>query len=237
MKSCGQCERENPEDALRCWKCGSTLEVAAVEAQNRVDFQSEPSTSQENSSPSDQQPSPTLLTRYPVEYWVFLPTVLSTTGWYYHFVAIVVWYFVLGWMRPKADYELRMVACGYLGFGTMDIIQSSNQSGQPYAILYTIASCSVAFVLICGQSRFWAWLLLVISAVVALLFLLGSALLTSFKPDAPVNLSLGLVVGLVHSFWVWLLVRWLRRTAASKLAGSTAGDLADTRAPLTDTTR
>jgi hypothetical protein len=230
MKACGYCGRENESAALHCRECGTAFEDVQEESPesevDQVEVLAEPPVAAALSGDSQNQPLPI---RYPVEYWVFLPIILASTGWYYPFVAIVAWYLVLKWMRPGSDFESRMVASGYLGMATISVIQTrptgDHAAYYPYAIVIIILLACVAFALVCSRSRFWPWALLVISGVLALFTLLGGVVVGMLRGD---RVQDSVVYGLLFSLWTWLLILRLRkhrRKAMHNTAGPTGASI------------
>jgi ABC-type Fe3+-siderophore transport system permease subunit len=146
--------------------------------------------------------------RPPVEYWFIVGLGLSASGLFYAAIAVVAWYFFLKRRQPRMDWELLMVASGYLGIATVRIFQILLMRENPYRMTEHVILSAAALMLLFSQRRGWAWFLLVASALGALIWFLSAALGITKHTSA----QFMVLAGLIDLLWIWLLAHWLRRT-------------------------
>jgi hypothetical protein len=101
--------------------------------------------------------------RFSAEYWMLFGVALSASGYSYTVAAVIILYLLFKQFRPRADWELLMLAGGFTGINLIKSFQLLSAHQSAIHFLEPFLVTDVAITLLCSRQRGWARVLLVYS--------------------------------------------------------------------------
>ena len=199
MKNCRFCACPSHDSASRCHECGAEFAEGQNDAKPAESGEFVPaSLDGEPFGPAN---------RFPAEYWMLVGVGLSACGYAYTVVAVIAFYLIFKYARPRANWELLLLASGFTGVDLIKTFQLLSTHQTPIHFLEPFLVTNAAITLLFTGQRWWARLLLVYSLLG--MFIEPTAAFLSDPRNFRVrdNLFTMIFLGLA----VWLLARWMAR--------------------------
>jgi len=200
VKNCRFCSNANHDSAARCRDCGAEF----------VDGQSAPETTSESGELTNASLEPQSFNasrRCPAEYWMLLGVGLSAAGYAYLVVAVILLYLLFKNLRPRAEWELLLLASGLAGVNLFKTFHLLSAHQSPIHFLEPFLVTNAAVTLLCTRQRGWARLLLVYS----LIAMLGEPLWAFLSDPIGFHVRDNLFTMVVLGLAAWLITRWMAR--------------------------
>ena len=199
MKNCRFCACPSHDSASRCHECGAEF----AHGQNA----SEPTASGEfvPASPDGEPFGPA--NHFPAEYWMLVGVGLSAAGYAYTVVTVIVLYLIFKYARPHANWELLLLASGFMGVNLIKTFHLLSSHQTPIHFLEPFLVTNAAITLLCTGQRGWARLLLVYSLLGMFIEPVAAFLSDPRNFRVRENLFTMVFLGLA----VWLITRWMAR--------------------------
>lgn len=200
MKKCRFCTTASHATAARCRECGAEFidgQTNAKPAAESREFIRAPFEPQSIAGSS----------RFPAEYWMLLGVGLSAAGYAYLVVAVILLFLLFKHYRPRAEWELLLLASGLGGVNLIRTFHLISAHQSPIHFLEPFLVANAAITLLCTRQRGWARLLF----LYALLGMFIKPICTFVSAPTEFRVWDNLFTMVVLGLAVWLIARWMAR--------------------------